>query len=675
MSPPPRFAHQPALDGLRGLAVLAVLAFHLRWAAASGGFLGVSFFFTLSGFLITSLLLAEHAATARVDLRAFYARRIRRLLPGQLLCLALVLALVAARPAVYPGRRMAGDVGWAASQLFNWHLLGDHRTYADLFARQVSPLEHFWSLAVEEQIYLVFPLLVALFLARPAARRIGLAVLALAIVVPSLLAGQVGGNTAYLATPFRMTEFAVGVAAALLLARWTRDGMPRVVAAVKGPAALVAGAALVIVVVATTLGSGWVYRGGLTAVAAAGAMVLVGASGATGGPARLLATGPLPRVGLVSYGLYLYHWPVFLTVDTFTWGRGALGALVKLVVTALLAVASFHLLEQPVRRRRPRAAWRAVAVAVAGVALLLAVVATADPLPDVVTATEQIDGVAADAVGLTTSTVALPGAAPTNAGGVPGVGGTVPEALPTVLLVGDSTAASLGAGLVEAAAADPAGTGRITVNASGACGLVRGGDYQDEVLDSALKMTCPAVIWEDAPALAAATAPMYVVILVSLPDTWERSWDGGITWADPAGSADFQRRLATDYGEYAATMTAAGAGCVLFLRPPVALVDLGDGMLPERSFTDGSQRIVAAVVDEVAADPQVGWVAFGDDYDAGRIPSDAGDRPDGIHFSRDAATRLGRDWFWPMVRDLAAEGACPDGPLPTQGAAVNSSRP
>ncbi|MCB0955009.1 MAG: acyltransferase [Ilumatobacter sp.] len=656
----PRFAHQPALDGLRGLAVLAVLAFHLRWSAASGGFLGVSFFFTLSGFLITSLLLAEHAGSGRLDLKAFYARRIRRLLPGQLLCLALAMVVVLARPEVYPGRRLASDAGWAASQLFNWHLLGDHRTYADLFGRQTSPLEHFWSLAVEEQIYLVFPVLMALFLARPAARKVGVAVLTLVIVVPTLLAGQVTGNTAYLATQFRMTEFAVGVAAALLLARWIRQGgAPPLVTAIKGPAGVVAGAALVAVVVATTLGSTWVYRGGLTAVAAAGAVVLLGTAGATRGPARLLAAAPLRQVGLVSYGLYLYHWPVFLTVDTFDWGRGAAGAVVKLVTTGLLAAASFHLLEQPVRRRRPLAGRRAVAVAVAGAALLVGVVVTADAAPQVVTATEQIDPEAAEAVGLTTSTVATAGGSTT----LPAAGGPAVPVLPTVLLVGDSTAASLGAGLVQAAAADPGGTGRITVNASGACGLVRGGDYQDEVLNSALKMTCPALIWQDAPAVTSASRPMFVVVLVSLPDTWERSWDGGATWADPAESEEFRTRLATDYAEFAATMVEAGAGCVLFLRPPVARVDLGDGLAPERSFTDGSQEVVAAVVDDVAADPQVGWVDFGGDYETGRIHAEDGDRPDGIHFSLGAAQRLGDEWFWPLMGSLAAAGACPDGPV------------
>lgn len=650
---------RPDVEGLRAIAVLLVLVYHAKFALFSGGLIGVDVFFVLSGFLITSLLLREMASTGTVSLANFWARRARRLLPAS--GLVIVFTLLAGR-VVLDGLTQA-DLGHDAiaaclfvANIRFWHVGTDYLAGG----LPESGLLHFWSLAVEEQIYLVFPVLMALFLARPAARKVGVAVLALVIVVPTLLAGQVTGNTAYLATQFRMTEFAVGVAAALLLAWWIRQGgAPPLVTAIKGPAGVVAGAVLVAVVVATTLGSTWVYRGGLTAVAAAGAVVLLGTVGATRGPARLLAAAPLRQVGLVSYGLYLYHWPVFLTVDTFDWGRGAAGAVVKLVTTGLLAAASFHLLEQPVRRRRPLAGRRAVAVAVAGAALLVGVVVTADAAPQVVTATEQIDPEAAEAVGLTTSTVATAGGSTT----LPAAGGPAVPVLPTVLLVGDSTAASLGAGLVQAAAANPGGTGRITVNASGACGLVRGGDYQDEVLNSALKMTCPALIWQDAPAVTSASRPMFVVVLVSLPDTWERSWDGGATWADPAESEEFRARLANDYAEFAATMVEAGAGCVLFLRPPVARVDLGDGLAPERSFTDGSQEVVAAMVDDVAADPQVGWVDFGGDYETGRIHAEDGDRPDGIHFSLGAAQRLGDEWFWPLMGSLAAAGACPDGPV------------
>src|SRR4051812_10430957 len=145
------WGHQPALDGLRGVAVALVLAFHLAIPWASGGYLGVSVFFTLSGFLITSLLLAEHTRTGRLDVRAFYVRRVRRLLPASLLCLAAVTALLAA--GVIASRAGAqGDVLGGVLDVANWHALLGHHSYADLF-RAPSPLDHFWSLAIEEQFY------------------------------------------------------------------------------------------------------------------------------------------------------------------------------------------------------------------------------------------------------------------------------------------------------------------------------------------------------------------------------------------------------------------------------------------------------------------------------------------------------------------------------------------
>src|SRR5262245_33093968 len=153
--------YEPALDGLRAVAVMAVLFFHARFSWAQGGFLGVSTFFTLSGFLITSLLLREHATTGSISLRSFWRRRFRRLLPASWLTLALVIAMGAA------GwwnndqlRDLRGDVPAALAQVVNWHFILADRSYGAQFAAP-SPLEHYWSLSLEEQFYLVFPLAVA----------------------------------------------------------------------------------------------------------------------------------------------------------------------------------------------------------------------------------------------------------------------------------------------------------------------------------------------------------------------------------------------------------------------------------------------------------------------------------------------------------------------------------
>src|SRR3712207_4153443 len=161
MTAPRRIA---ALDGLRGLAVAAVLLFHGGVAALPGGFLGVDAFFVLSGFLITALLLGEHARAGRIDLAGFWARRARRLLPA--LLLMVVTVLVAARWLVPPDElsRLRGDALATAGYLANWRMMDQGGGY---FARTAppSPLQHTWSLAIEEQFYLLWPLLLMPLLA------------------------------------------------------------------------------------------------------------------------------------------------------------------------------------------------------------------------------------------------------------------------------------------------------------------------------------------------------------------------------------------------------------------------------------------------------------------------------------------------------------------------------
>ena len=152
------FSYQPALDGVRALAVAIVLVFHHGWL--DGGYVGVSVFFTLSGYLITSLALVEHDRTGRLDVGAFYGRRIRRLLPASLACLAgiVVLAWFGLFDDVEDLRR---DIWAALAQVYNWVALSGGQTYADLVAGGEgvrSPLDHYWSLAIEEQFYWLWPL-------------------------------------------------------------------------------------------------------------------------------------------------------------------------------------------------------------------------------------------------------------------------------------------------------------------------------------------------------------------------------------------------------------------------------------------------------------------------------------------------------------------------------------
>ena len=215
--------HVPALDGIRALAVAAVLAFHGDVAGTSGGFLGVSMFFTLSGFLITSLLLREWAASpgSGVDLRRFFSRRFRRLLPASWLTIAIVLVMgLAGIWETEQLRALRGDVPWALAELVNWHFIAQGTTYG---ASQTapSPLEHFWSLAIEQQFYVLLPLLLTVVLVRSrraprSAFRLLVVALGVAMTLSALangLAARSSIDRAYFGTDTRAAELLVGASA------------------------------------------------------------------------------------------------------------------------------------------------------------------------------------------------------------------------------------------------------------------------------------------------------------------------------------------------------------------------------------------------------------------------------------------------------------------------------
>jgi peptidoglycan/LPS O-acetylase OafA/YrhL len=338
---PPALSYRPSLDGVRAIAVLLVLLFHFQVPGFPGGFIGVDVFFVLSGLLITTNLLAEHDQRGRVGLRAFYARRALRLLP------ALYLLLLCCAPFVAPEWTAAGF-----SYLANWFLAT--RTL------QISPLSHLWSLSIEEQFYVVWPLGLAALLGAGRSRG-AIAGVALALAVVSALAKVVGYDQPrswvrlYHGSDTRADALLLGCACAALLGSGWR---PRRGA---GFGVLVLGALATLAWLATTatLPSPTLYRfGGLTLAAAATAVILVGlASDRLPALACGLSWAPLVYLGRISYGVYLWHHPIaWIPVPFLGPGllaRAGLTAL-RFVASIGIAAASYELVERRFLRLKGR---------------------------------------------------------------------------------------------------------------------------------------------------------------------------------------------------------------------------------------------------------------------------------------------------------------------------------
>jgi peptidoglycan/LPS O-acetylase OafA/YrhL len=333
------------------LALLGVLLFHANGALA-GGYLGVDLFFVLSGFLITSLLLAEQRETGRIALGAFWSRRARRLFPA-LLSLMPVVAIYgrffARKEELETVRAQALA---ALAYVANWHSVFRHQSYWQLFSAP-SPLEHTWSLSIEEQFYVVWPLLVSFVLRGRGARALLAVCLALgALSMLAMLCLFDPGNTtrAYLGTDTRMAGILFGAALATSISPNHRfdKGTVRVLDAFGLFAAVGLGVAW-----GTLRGtSPFLYRGGFWFTELA-ALVLIACAiaGERSLVARVLAIRPLTWLGTISYGAYLWHWPVnvFLSTERTHLHGFSLHAL-RFALTFAIAIVSYRFLEQPIRK-------------------------------------------------------------------------------------------------------------------------------------------------------------------------------------------------------------------------------------------------------------------------------------------------------------------------------------
>jgi peptidoglycan/LPS O-acetylase OafA/YrhL len=331
---------------------MLVFLFHLNVMGFGAGFVGVDVFFVLSGFLITSLLLTEHARTGGVNLSGFWSRRARRLLPGLALML-VVVALVTMKTATFSGRAaMRGDLVSTTLYVANWHFIS-----ADSYFNNIgvtSPLAHTWSLGIEEQFYVLWPiLLVALGMFFSKSRRgVAMAALVGAVASAVLLAVRFDPGAvdrAYMGTDARIFEPLLGAWAAVAVSRRPGRGLMERRGNQLAALGTVGLCALLFLI---KPGGAFYYRGGAVLISICTVLIVSSLWVGRGGPVkRALEWRPVAWIGLISYGLYLWHWPfvVWLHIDE---ARGMGGEIRKLVVVAatfLVATLSFYLIERPIR--------------------------------------------------------------------------------------------------------------------------------------------------------------------------------------------------------------------------------------------------------------------------------------------------------------------------------------
>ncbi len=626
-------SYMPALDGLRAVAVLAVLLYHGGVSLAPGGFLGVDLFFVLSGYLITSLLILEHERSGTLDLGAFWLRRARRLLPA--LCVTFILTGLYARAMADPETLVSLRYDNVATLFYvsNWWFIARGQSYFEQFAAP-SVLRHTWSLGIEEQWYILWPLLLVPAL-RQWGRRSGYlaafaasGALCSALLMAVLFDPMRDPSRVYYGTDTRAQALLFGAALAFLLYRCA------------APAALrhglnwlgVVGAATVFVFFIHVRDTdGWMYRGGYALMAGA-ATVLVAAC-VQPRPnllARALSLPPLVWIGRISYGLYLYHWPIFVALNDFRTGlRGVALLSVRLAVTFAVATVSYTFIEMPVRRgilrsnRRLREAGAIAAMAVValGAALLM--------IP------AQVDGARTAPADLSAQAGRL-----------------------RVLIIGDSVVTSLGEPF------DPAKHPGLWVETRGykGCGIMHG-QVQRPVKPPDPE-SCPS--WEKTwTTEIEEIRPDVSLVLIGSWESWDR-WVNGelLRFGTPEFVRYFNKEL-----DSAIRILTSGGGKVILLTPPC----YRDPHMAEHPWlgpyapADRHNEIVALLEVYARRQQDVSLIDLASFVCPGGVYQEALNgvplQSDGSHFTKEAAAVVW-DWLAPrlleVVRRNQQDGAWAD---------------
>lgn len=670
-------AYQPALDGVRALAVAAVLLFHGEIAGFGGGYLGVSVFFTLSGFLITSLLAAEMEKKGAVALGAFYARRARRLLPASVLLVVLVMIASVVTDWFDGVADLQAHIIGSLLQVANWVFLLGGGSYQELLqqaAGAASPLEHYWSLAIEEQFYWLWPIaFVGIWkLGRTTRGRLWMlgGITAVFVVVAPVTAAVWGSDAAYWASPARAAEILLGAFLALAIAGRSVPGRWWVLA----PVAM---AVLAVCIVAFPTSGGPAYSGWLPAIGVVSSALLLGLQAES--PVRTaLSAAPLVWLGKISYGVYLFHWPIFVVLNADRVGIDGVPLFaLRIAVTLGVAQLSFVFFEQPIRKAsglgiRPTMTYAAGATAAVIVAAVVVVpssdsdywstseeiteaaaldvddtplVAEAEPTPSTTapaaTTTTTAPAPNTDgAASSTTSTSTTTTTTTTTTSTVP----RIPElARPVRMIVaGDSTAEAYGNGVVAWAAASPA-VAQAELNFQRGCGFLRGGDYllDDEWFE--VRGNCNRWLEGGLTDRIAEATPDVVLMVTTSWDVLDHRWDDGEGFGTE--SIEMRDRLGADFSAITDAVLAAGAGSVVWVEAPIPNpLWLSRGTAQEQPER---HAVIHEVMNDIAAERpgDVYVVDLIEYFDDTGITVDTIVRPDGVHVTPEAAQTIAENFL------------------------------
>jgi peptidoglycan/LPS O-acetylase OafA/YrhL len=643
----PAFSYRPALDGLRAFAVLSVFAYHLRYSWARGGYLGVDAFFVISGYLITSLLLNEQHRHGAIELAAFWGRRARRLLPAVLL-LVLGIALYSvtwANPAQLGSLR---SDGWATlCYVANWHFIASKQSYFDLFSAP-SPLRHMWSLAIEEQFYLVWPLVVFAALRISKGRRSLLTVITVVGIAASTIWMSVyfdvtDPSRTYYGTDTRAHSLLVGCLLAILMERIGTIGeRARVPLQCAG---LVAAVGVVAAASAVSDRNEAMYHGGFLLFAIGVAVVIAAAVQTTWSPVRtLLSPAPVRWVGRISYGLYLWHWPaIVILTPARVHAHGQVLTLVQVVATFAVSSLSFYLIERPIRYgsmpNRAVLVSAPAAIVIVGIVLAGATVGSAKPEFD---ATAPIT--APPPPPSTTTTTAPPASV---------VGGTTtPTTAPavrpmTIAIIGDSVAGSLSWGLIDVTQGSPV---RVVSAAYAGCGIASGMATDDQGKPFAWSKDCvknvPKVLEQ--------------IVREQKPDVvmWMSSWELSDR-IDPdtntllrRGTPAHDRALLASIDVQAKRVTAGGAHLVFLTLAPRAPSETSgiaaDGQDGRYAHYNDLLRTYAREHEDTVSVIDLSHYLCPSGPPCATKVHGVVMRPDGAHFSR-ATSPIAARWLLPQL--------------------------